>query len=104
MMLWDLRLRQARGIDDVQIETFSDDEAEAEALAKHYIQTLVSPAVRFVYVRKAIVASSRNVPTLVERYSGLQWSQDQAEPETPKGKTKNPTPRALEPAAGRVGE
>jgi hypothetical protein len=61
-MLWELRLRTPRRIDDVVIETDIDDEAEARRLAEAYIATLQSPATRYIYIRKLIVARSKDFP------------------------------------------
>lgn len=68
MVTWELRYRAPRTIDDVLIETFSEDEAEAKALADDYLATLASPSIRFVRLRKILVATSKDVPALVEKY------------------------------------
>jgi hypothetical protein len=61
-MLWELRLRTPRRIDDVVIETDLDTEDEAKRLAEAYIASLASPSTRFIYVRRLIVARSKDFP------------------------------------------
>jgi hypothetical protein len=71
MITWELRFRTARGqVDNVQIETFTKDEAEARAVADRYLDSLGSPATRFIYVRPIVVASSADYPDLVMQYKG----------------------------------
>lgn len=68
MMLWELRLRTPRGVDNVMIETFTADEVEARTLGERYIDDLASPSVRYVGVRPIVVKSSLDVPALVAQY------------------------------------
>lgn len=58
MVMWELRYRSPRTIDDVTIETYTESEEEAKALADRYLQTLTSPSIRFVRLRQLVVASS----------------------------------------------
>ncbi len=61
-MLWELRVRMPRGVDDRYIETDTDDEAEARRVADAYIDSLASPVIRFVYLRRFVIASSATYP------------------------------------------
>jgi hypothetical protein len=67
-MLWELRYRSPRTIDNVQIETIGETEEEAKALADAYLQSLGTPSVRFVYVRRIVVARSKDYPAIVAAY------------------------------------
>lgn len=65
-ILWQLRYRSplspTRGVDDVVIETATDDPAEAEKLAKWWLEHKVpSPSTRFVYVRRLVVATAADM-------------------------------------------
>jgi hypothetical protein len=68
MMLWELRYRSPRAVDNVQIETIGETEEEAKALAEAYLATLSSPAIRFIYVRRIVVARSKDYPAIVAAY------------------------------------
>jgi len=61
--LWQLRYRSplspTKGVDDVVIETDSELEADAKALAEWWLATkMPSPSTRFVYVRRLVVATA----------------------------------------------
>lgn len=84
MMLWELRLRTPRGVDNVMIETFTADEVEARTLGERYIDDLASPSVWFVGVRPIVVKSSTSVPELVAQYG-------------PPGAVREPAPSAPAP-------
>lgn len=63
---WQLRYRSplapTRGVDDVIIETETEDQAEADKLAKWWLDTKVpSPSTRFVYVRRLVVATTADM-------------------------------------------
>lgn len=63
MTQWQLRYRSplapTKGVDDVIIETDSDLEPDAHALAQWWLAThMASPATRFVFVRRLVVATS----------------------------------------------
>lgn len=68
MVLWELRLRTPRGVDNLLIETFTADEVEAKTLGERYIDDLASPSVRYVGVRPIVVKSSLDVPALVAQF------------------------------------
>jgi hypothetical protein len=68
MTTWELRYRAPRSIDNVQIETFTDNEAEAKALADAYLATLASPSIRFVYVRRIVVARSADYADVAAKF------------------------------------
>ena len=70
MVTWELRYRAPRSVDDVQIETFTEEEAEAKALADAYLATLASPSIRFVRLRKLVVARSVDYPDILLKYGG----------------------------------
>lgn len=70
MVVWELRYRSPRTIDNVQIETFTESEEEAKALADRHLATLASPSIRFVALRRIVVARSSEHPDLVEQYKG----------------------------------
>lgn len=60
---WQLRYRSpispTKGVDDVIIETDTDSEPDAKVLAEWWLATHVpSPATRFVYVRRLVVATT----------------------------------------------
>jgi hypothetical protein len=68
MVPWELRYRSPRAIDDVLIETFTDQEAEAKELADRHLATLASPSVRFVRLRPHVAARSTEYPELVAKW------------------------------------
>lgn len=87
MVTWNFRYRTPRGtLETVQIETFTKDEAEANALAQKHLDTLNSPGVRFVYVQIAVAVRSLDYPDLVEQYGGSEMKPDP--PRAPKPTTK----------------
>jgi hypothetical protein len=60
---WQLRYRSplspTRTVDDVYLETDTDDEDDAKALADWWLANKVpSPSTRFVFVRRMVVATS----------------------------------------------
>lgn len=69
-MMWSLRFKQKFGLKDVQIETEqvchsrnfvgTPAEKEARARAETYINSLGSPAYRFISVEPTVVASFRD--------------------------------------------
>jgi hypothetical protein len=66
MFLWELRYRSPlppkKGIDDVIISTDTDSEADALALAEWYLATKrASPNTRLVYLRRFVVATSKEM-------------------------------------------
>lgn len=80
-MLWELRYRAPRQVDDVLIETIQTvpggikgDDAiadtpayrEAKALADAYLSTLASPAIRFVRLRPMVVARTVDYPAVAD--------------------------------------
>lgn len=68
MVQWELRYRAPRSVDNVLIETFTEQEEEAKALADKYLESIATPNLRFIYVRKIVVASSPKHPDLVAAY------------------------------------
>lgn len=70
MTFWELRYRGPRSVDNVQIETFTDDEAEAKALADAYLASLAAPSIRFVYLRQIVVARSADFPEIAKVWKG----------------------------------
>jgi hypothetical protein len=67
-LLWELRYRSPRAIDDVLLETVTDQEPEARELAELFLQTLSSPSIRFVRLRPMVVARSVDHPDLLAKY------------------------------------
>jgi hypothetical protein len=70
MVFWELRYRGPRSVDNVQIETFTESEVEAKALADAYLASLSAPSIRFVYVRKIVVARSPDFPEIAKQFGG----------------------------------
>lgn len=68
MVQWELRYRAPRSVDNVLIDTFTEQEEEATALAQKYLDGLATPNLRFIYVRKIVVASSAKHADLVASY------------------------------------
>jgi hypothetical protein len=68
MITWELRYHGPRVLDDVMIETFTEDEVEARELADRFLKTQPSPSVRFVRLRKIVVASSADHDDLRTQY------------------------------------
>lgn len=68
MVQWELRYRAPRSVDNVLIETFTEQEEEATALAQKYLDSMATPNLRFIYVRKIVVAASRKHADLVAAY------------------------------------
>lgn len=84
-MLWELRLRTPKRIDDVVIETDHDTEEEAKRVADAYIGTLETPNTRFIYVRRLIVGRSKDFPRAGEE-TGSEAKPPRRAPEAPAGR------------------
>jgi len=103
MVTWELRYRSPRTLDNVQIETYTDNEAEAKELADAYLATLNSPAIRFVYVRQIIVARSCAYADIANK-----WRPKDVDGEPPwypsaKGKAPSKSMASGAEGPGRVG-
>lgn len=112
--LWELRLRMPRGIDDVYLETILTidpetepeeiarlEQAEANRLAKCHIDSLASPAVRHVYLRRAVVATSEMYPLVpaVENPSARVRQERPNPPKQAEQKAAPPAPKAAKAEA-----
>lgn len=103
-MLWQLRYKAPRGVDDVWIDVDGDTEKDAMELAEWYLSTLTSPNVRFVYVRPIVVATSKQM----RKALGLISKESEPKP-VPKSspadeKGADSEPKTVGAGKGRVGE
>jgi hypothetical protein len=119
MTQWQLRYRSplapTKGVDDVIIETDSDHEPDAHALAQWWLAThMASPATRFVFVRRLVVATSaemkaaKKAPATTDADTStgpdpVQAASRGAQPEATADSDEHRTSRRGAPAAGRVG-
>ncbi len=96
MVTWELRYR-LKMIDNVLIETFTDQEAEAKALADLYLASLGSPAVRFVRLRPILVAHSGDHPAMVAK-----WGAGAARPTPAATPSEDEEPDRVPPMSGTL--
>jgi hypothetical protein len=68
-MTWEFRYRGPRMVETVQLETVTDQEAEARKLAQKHLDSLNTPAANFIWVRKAVAQRSVDYPDLLEEFA-----------------------------------
>jgi hypothetical protein len=100
-ILWQLRYRSplapTKGVDDVSISTDIDDEAEARRVADWWLsEHKPSPATRFIYVRKHVVATSE-----MRRKALGEADPEATPPGKPAGTARKPPGATTKPPAGK---
>lgn len=85
-MLWKVRYKFKQMMNTDVIETITEDQAEADALAEAYLEKFGSPNVRMVPPVEPFVSKrSLEVPAIVEK-----WGAVASDPKTPKAPAKQP--------------
>lgn len=92
---WQLRFRspmsETKGVDDIIIETDTDDPADAKTLADWTLTTkFPSPGTRFIFVRRNVVATTKDMKEAL------------APPKPPKPEKDEPPARAQAASRGAV--
>jgi hypothetical protein len=87
-------------VETVQIETISDQEAEAKDLAQKHLAGLNTPSANFIWVRKAVAQRTVDYPDLVEKYAP-EFARKNAAKATSKPPSEDRPLQAS--AAGRIG-
>lgn len=95
---WEFRYKISTGLVTTRIRTFTEQEAEARALAFKYLEQEVQmPNVRFVYVKLACVATSAKYAEIASRFSKVD-ALKLPDPVPPVAAAAPPPPR-VEPTA-----